>query len=143
MSNQVHNQVISPNYYHREGADFECFELSMLFPHPLARAIEYVFRYENKNGIKDLEKAEWWMQKCMGNEICATWTVEKTVKNFSMCYFLSITTSGKESLFWKDLCEYVEIDDRKLKIRILVSMLKNVQNLIEEVENELYAYCRC
>ena len=48
------------HYQHASG--IECWQLSAYMPHPLASALEYVWRYENKNGVEDLKKARWWLQ---------------------------------------------------------------------------------
>ena len=48
------------HYQHASG--IECWQLSAYMPHPLASALEYVWRYEDKNGVEDLKKARWWLQ---------------------------------------------------------------------------------
>lgn len=52
--------MTTPDYYKRCG--HECRELSANYPHPIASAIEYVWRHKGKNGIKDLYKAKDWLE---------------------------------------------------------------------------------
>ena len=53
------------HYQHASG--IECWQLSAYMPHPLASALEYVWRYEAKNGVEDLKKARWWLQCWLDN----------------------------------------------------------------------------
>lgn len=49
-----------PNYYKIQG--FELWDITSRMPHPLACAVEYVYRHRSKNGAVDLEKARMWLQ---------------------------------------------------------------------------------
>lgn len=58
--------MTTPDYYMRCG--HECRELSANYPHPLASAIEYVWRHKGKNGVEDLYKAEDWLDYFLHHE---------------------------------------------------------------------------
>lgn len=54
--------VNKPKHYNKHPSGVECKDIAMFFPTPLANAIKYVWRYEDKeNPIQDLEKCIWYL----------------------------------------------------------------------------------
>lgn len=49
----------TPEYYKYDDGEthFECFDISRYYSGDWAQVIQYVFRWQKKDGIKDLEKA--------------------------------------------------------------------------------------
>lgn len=49
----------TPDYYKYDDGEthFECFDISRYYSGDWAQVIQYVFRHQKKDGIKDLEKA--------------------------------------------------------------------------------------
>lgn len=49
----------TPDYYKYDDGEthFECFDISRYYSGDWAQVIQYVFRWQKKGGIKDLEKA--------------------------------------------------------------------------------------
>lgn len=49
----------TPDYYKYDDGEihFECFDISRYYPGDWAQVIQYVFRWQKKGGVKDLEKA--------------------------------------------------------------------------------------
>lgn len=58
MDNQT--TPTKPNYYTIQG--FDLWDITSRLPHPIASAVEYVYRHHRKNGVVDLEKARMWLQ---------------------------------------------------------------------------------
>ena len=51
--------MTTPDYYKYDDGEthFECFDISRYYSGDWAQVIQYVFRWQKKGGIKDLEKA--------------------------------------------------------------------------------------
>lgn len=51
--------MTTPDYYKYDDGEthFECFDISRYYSGDWAQVIQYVFRWQKKDGIKDLEKA--------------------------------------------------------------------------------------
>lgn len=50
---------INPNHY--KSRAHECIEFTRHMPFTLGNAFKYVFRYTEKNGVEDLDKALWYI----------------------------------------------------------------------------------
>lgn len=136
MSNQVHNQVISPNYYHRDGVDFECVELSTLFPHPIASAVEYVFRYKAKNGVEDLRKALWWLRYARAHEELIAFRVDGELA-YERARQLFLTTNGEnECRFWAHLAVFATPYGMENKRVMVDCMIQALTDLIKQEETQ-------
>ena len=72
---------INPNHYKSE-TSLECIEVMLMYygndiviAFCLCNASKYIWRWKNKNGIEDLKKAEWYIEKgreLMGNDLDLT-----------------------------------------------------------------------
>ena len=104
--------VANPKHYHRDGVDFECVALSTLFPHPLASAVEYVFRYQEKNGVEDLKKAQWWIRYALNHpEIVADPIDSDTAYHMLIQLVQSLPQQTTERDFWGCMALYVNRGD--------------------------------
>ena len=63
------NNPINPNHY--KSCSIECIDAMMMmlgadyvYKFCVCNAIKYIWRYKDKNGIEDLKKAEWYLNKC-------------------------------------------------------------------------------
>lgn len=59
------NDPVEPNHYKSE--KHECIEFSRHMPFNLGNAFKYVWRYTNKNGTEDLDKAAWYIKDYLTN----------------------------------------------------------------------------
>ncbi len=64
------DDVTKPEHYH--AGKLECIEifeaLGIAAPACQANVIKYVFRYKEKGGVKDLEKARWYLDRLLTYE---------------------------------------------------------------------------
>ncbi len=60
----------NPSYYGHDRAVVECIDYieSHSFDFLEGNVIKYVTRYEDKNGIEDLKKAEWYLKRLIKRE---------------------------------------------------------------------------
>ena len=52
---------INPDHYKQR--DIECIDVVEDMPYLEGNIIKYVWRYEGKNGVEDLEKARWYLNR--------------------------------------------------------------------------------
>lgn len=91
--------MTTPDYYKRAG--HECRELSGTFRHPLASAIEYVWRHKGKNGIEDIRKALDWLEWDRKNRHdCRCIDFDKTNRILDS---IAAETEGHEQRFWQSV----------------------------------------
>lgn len=135
MSEQTYDPVSNPKYYHREGVDFECVELSTLFPHPIASAVEYVFRYKAKNGVEDLRKALWWLQYARAHEELIAFRVDSKLasKRAKQLYWAN-SDDAYEPHFWAYLAEFATQYGMGNKRIMLDNMIQALTDLLKQEE---------
>ena len=62
------DMVNKPPHYTKHPSGIECKEIGSFFPHTIACAIKYVWRFEDKkNPVEDLEKALWYIYETLDN----------------------------------------------------------------------------
>lgn len=54
---------VNPDHYKSHPSGVECITVSEWFSGNLAQAIQYIWRHETKNGIEDLRKAKWFLDR--------------------------------------------------------------------------------
>ena len=59
------NDPVEPNHY--KSKKHQCIEFSRYMPFNLGNAFKYVWRYTDKNGIEDLDKAAWYIKDYLAN----------------------------------------------------------------------------
>lgn len=59
------NDPVEPNHY--KSKKHQCIEFSRHMPFALGNAFKYVWRYTDKNGIEDLDKAAWYIKDYLAN----------------------------------------------------------------------------
>lgn len=64
-SKTLTNDPVEPNHYRSK--KYECIEFSRQMPFNLGNAFKYVWRYTDKNGIEDLDKAAWYIKDYLAN----------------------------------------------------------------------------
>lgn len=64
-SKALTNDPVEPNHY--KSKKHECIEFSRHMPFNLGNAFKYVWRYTDKNGIEDLDKAAWYIKDYLTN----------------------------------------------------------------------------
>lgn len=132
MSKQTYDPVSNPKHYHRDGVDFECVELSTLFPHPIASAVEYVFRYKAKNGVEDLRKAVWWLQYARKHEELIAFRVDSKLAYERTKQLLVATDDVTEAVFWGHLAVFsIVVKNSRVW---LDGMIKALSRLIDDQE---------
>ena len=68
IENEEHDNVNSPDHYQGKVECIDCIEsatagLSGLEAFCTGNAIKYLYRWKHKNGIEDLKKAKWYIDK--------------------------------------------------------------------------------
>lgn len=58
----MNDPVQSPSHYTGHPSGIECWQITAHLPHAMAAAFEYVWRYREKNGAQDLQKALKWCE---------------------------------------------------------------------------------
>lgn len=53
---------VSPSHYRSHPSGIECIEISRHLPSDLGQALQYVWRWDTKNGVEDLRKARWFLR---------------------------------------------------------------------------------
>jgi NTP pyrophosphatase (non-canonical NTP hydrolase) len=64
-SKTLTNDPVEPNHY--KSKKHQCIEFSRHMPFNIGNAFKYVWRYTNKNGIEDLDKAAWYIKDYLAN----------------------------------------------------------------------------
>lgn len=64
----INSKVEHPAHYERFRVTFEPADISVLLPHPIASAFEYIIRAPYKNGAEDYRKAAWWLRKALATD---------------------------------------------------------------------------
>ena len=64
-SEELTNDPVEPNHY--KSKKHQCIEFSRHMPFALGNAFKYVWRYTDKNGIEDLDKAAWYIKDYLAN----------------------------------------------------------------------------
>ena len=68
IENEEHDNVNSPNHYQGKVECIDCIEsatagLNGIEAFCTGNAIKYLYRWKRKNGIEDLKKAKWYIDK--------------------------------------------------------------------------------
>lgn len=129
MSEQAYNPISDPKHYHRDGIDFECVELSTAYPHPIASAVEYVFRHKAKNGVEDLRKAQWWIQYAQNHPTSTMLMPIPNNQHFTRLLQLRALTQGPERRFWTAL---LTANRNYLEPETLTKLADALADLIEQ-----------
>lgn len=58
-------KAINPNHYKQGSIEVIDYILDQKFNYMEGNVIKYVSRYKKKNGLEDLKKAQWYLQKLM------------------------------------------------------------------------------
>lgn len=59
--------VNKPNHYLKHPSGIECIQITEHYGFCLGNAIKYLWRSEHKNGIEDLKKAIWYIEREIAN----------------------------------------------------------------------------
>ncbi len=87
----------NPSYYGYDQAVIECIDYidSHAFDFLEGNIIKYVTRYEGKNGIEDLKKASWYLDRLIKRE-------EGKVKPYDSSLYKSIKEAADEDIQFKN-----------------------------------------
>jgi hypothetical protein len=66
MSEQYDN-VNHPKHYKQHPSGVECIQITEHYNFCIGNAIKYLWRSDHKNGIEDLKKAIWYIQREIEN----------------------------------------------------------------------------
>jgi len=53
--------VDHPNHYNNHPSGVECIDVVEHMSFNLGNAMKYIWRWQDKNGVEDLEKAKWYL----------------------------------------------------------------------------------
>lgn len=59
----IEDPVNHPSHYTSHPSGIECIDITEHFNFNIGNAIKYLWRHEGKNGIEDLQKAAWYVQR--------------------------------------------------------------------------------
>ena len=62
MSEQ-HDNINHPKHYTSHPSGVECIQITEHMGFVLGNALKYIWRADLKNGVEDLEKAKWYIQR--------------------------------------------------------------------------------
>lgn len=68
---------INPDHYRTHPSGIECITISEWYSANIGQAIQYLWRHEHRNGIEDLRKAVWFIQREIGR-------LEKIAKEYEL-----------------------------------------------------------
>ena len=54
---------INPDHYQKHPSGIECIVITEHFGFNLGNAIKYIWRADFKNGVEDLQKAKWYLER--------------------------------------------------------------------------------
>lgn len=63
MTEQAHDNVNHPKHYTQNPSGVECIDIVEHLSFNIGNAIKYLWRHEDKNGIEDLRKAVWYIER--------------------------------------------------------------------------------
>ena len=64
---QDHDPVHQPSHYQSHPSGVECIQITEHMDFLLGNVIKYVWRADHKNGVQDLEKARWYLDRAINN----------------------------------------------------------------------------
>lgn len=75
VTTENNDNIISPNHY-TSGKGFEVFDVQEAFIHELrgmaanywCNVVKYILRFQKKNGVEDLKKAKYYLEKLIDEE---------------------------------------------------------------------------
>lgn len=75
MTNNFKDNIVSPNHYVTDKG-FEVFDVQEAFIHELkgmsasywCNIVKYILRFQRKNGVEDLKKAKYYLEKLIEEE---------------------------------------------------------------------------
>ena len=75
VTTENNDNIISPNHY-TSGKGFEVFDVQEAFIHELkgmaanywCNIVKYILRFQRKNGVEDLKKAKYYLEKLIDEE---------------------------------------------------------------------------
>ena len=75
VTTENNDNIISPNHY-TSGKGFEVFDVQEAFIHELrgmaasywCNIVKYILRFQRKNGVEDLKKAKYYLEKLIEEE---------------------------------------------------------------------------
>lgn len=63
----MHDVVNNPKHYNSHASGVECIDVTKNMNFCLGNAFKYIFRHRDKNGLEDLKKAKWYLQRELGD----------------------------------------------------------------------------
>lgn len=132
MDNQT--TPTKPNYYTIQG--FELWDITSRLPHPLASAVEYIYRHRAKNGVEDLKKALTWLQ--YANEtinVYNTYNVQKENRELVCVGLQKLAKTARtsaEAKVYKSIPAFLSTKSIITKQIYLDEAIKAVEDMITE-----------
>ena len=67
LQHQDPDPVNHPAHYQSHPSGVECIQITEHMDFLLGNVIKYVWRADHKNGVQDLEKARWYLDRAINN----------------------------------------------------------------------------
>lgn len=55
--------AVNPSHYTKHPSGVECIQITEHMGYNLGNVIKYIWRHDHKNGIEDLRKAKWYLDR--------------------------------------------------------------------------------
>jgi hypothetical protein len=82
VAEQKPDNVNHPQHYKAHPSGIEVIEITEHMNFNLGNVIKYVMRHEHKNGVEDLKKAKWYLEREIANKEAANEVVEDLKKEW-------------------------------------------------------------
>ena len=129
MATNVTEKVNHPKHY--KNGPFECIDLSRMLSSDWGQAVQYCFRWQQKNGVKDLKKARWFINDAITHNV--PFFAACCKRNADILESQAIRLLGiLQAENWADLEHFW----RKLKWGDRVDVLEVLDAKISEIEKE-------
>jgi hypothetical protein len=66
--NTNNDNVNNPKHYNNDPSGVECIDVVEHMDFCLGNAFKYVYRFRDKNGLEDIEKAKWYLKRARTQE---------------------------------------------------------------------------
>lgn len=121
----------TPDYYKYDDGEthFECFDISRYYSGDWAQVIQYVFRWQKKGGVEDLEKASACAKDAWYNAIECKIIVDDSRTQEAISRKLFLLQNNNHASACK-LWQYIRLDGYVHEI------IAELEDMIEDAKNE-------
>jgi hypothetical protein len=106
---------INPAHYKDHPCGVEVIELTELLSFRLGNAVKYVLRHKAKNGVEDLRKAQWYLNRIQADDRHIDYSYGSVFDSVvKAVMFLESPQSPQEAFFLRSLVQYLLNDENAM-----------------------------